>query len=128
MQVVFYSLSGNTRRFAERLGFPLERIAPGGSLVMDQPYVLLTPTYSGKVPKPVLDFLQRPENRNWIRGVVTSGNTNFGADYARAGRTISEICGVPHVHSFELTGLPEDLEAVREHIGNLDGQPTSQRT
>ncbi len=129
MIVVFFSVSGNTKRFAERLGFDCQRIAIGQELIATQPYVLLTPTYSGKVPKPVADFLERPENREWIRGVVTSGNTNFGADYAKAGRTIAQIAQVPLLYSFELTGLPEDVIAVREHIERIeDGQPTPQRT
>lgn len=120
MHVYYFSLSGNTKRFVERLGFAADRIFAGSEIVAQEPYVLLTPTYSGKVPQAVANFLDRPENRTWIRGVVTSGNTNFGADYAQAGRTISGLTGAPLLHSFELTGLPEDVESVREKMMRID--------
>lgn len=120
MRIFYFSLSGNTKRFVDRLGFAAERIFAGSDLVAQEPYVLFTPTYSGKVPKAVVDFLERPENHTWIRGVVTSGNTNFGTDYAQAGRTISEQTGAPLLHSFELIGLPEDVESVRNKMMRLE--------
>lgn len=110
MEVVVYSLSGNTRRFADRLGLTTVRLVDG--LVATAPYVLLTPTYGGRLPAPVDRFLDHPGNRDWLRGVVSGGNRNFGADYGAAGRAVHARTGAPHLASFELTGLPEDVERI----------------
>jgi len=87
------------------------------------PYVLLTPTYGGgsgpgAVPKQVIKFLNVPENRHWIRGVIASGNTNFHEGYCLAGYIISRKCQVPLMYKFELMGTPDDVERVR---GGLEG-------
>lgn len=116
--MVCYSLGGNTRRFAERLGLPVQYLSLAGQLEPDGPFVLLTPTYGGKPPAPVRRFLSEPRTRQLLRGVVCSGNRNFGADYAIAGDQIATECGVPHLHSFELSGMDEDVHVVRSHIQN----------
>lgn len=48
--VYFSSISGNTARFIEKLGLPARRIplhSTDEPLVIDEPFVLVTPTYGG---------------------------------------------------------------------------------
>ena len=48
--VYFSSISGNTARFIEKLGLPARRIplhSTDEPLVVDEPFVLVTPTYGG---------------------------------------------------------------------------------
>jgi len=128
--VYFSSSSENTHRFVQRLGLPAERIPMhdrGGSFRVDEPYVLILPTYGGGthvtgrdralVPKPVVRFLNDAHNRGLIRGVIAAGNTNFGETYCAAGDVISQKCQVPYLYRFELMGTSEDVECVREGLG-----------
>lgn len=115
-EVICYSLGGHSRRFADRLGVPVRYLSLVSSPEPDGPFILITPTYGGKVPAPVLRFLAKPASRRHLCGVVASGNRNFGTDYAIAGTIIAREFGVPHLHSFELSGMDEDIEAVRAHI------------
>ena len=122
--VYFSSVSGNTARFVEKLGtravrIPLHSADP--ALVVDEPYVLVTPTYGGgqgrghekgAVPKQVIRFLNDERNRRLIRGVVSAGNTNFGDAFCLAGDIISRKCNVPHLYRLEVFGTPEDVERV----------------
>ncbi len=122
--VYFSSVSGNTARFIEKLGMRSIRIplhASDAPLLVDEPYVLVTPTYGGgqgrgeekgAVPKQVIRFLNDERNRRWIRGVISAGNTNFGAAYCVAGDIISRKCRVPHLDRVELFGTPEDVERI----------------
>ncbi|MEU3027909.1 class Ib ribonucleoside-diphosphate reductase assembly flavoprotein NrdI [Streptomyces incarnatus] len=48
--------------------------------------------------------------------MISSGNTNFGADYCLAGRVIAAKCRVPELYRFELLGTDRDLRAVREGL------------
>lgn len=115
--MAYYSTSsGNTRRFVERLGIPALCITPGARI--DRPFVLITPTYAdnvgrGAVPKPVIHFLNAPENRALLRGVIAGGNRNFGQFFACAGKVIAAKCGVPELYRFELAGTAEDTDRVR---------------
>ena len=122
--VFFSSVSGNTARFVEKLGRRAVRIPirPGEpEPVIDEPYVLVTPTYGGgqgrdeekgAVPKQVVSFLNNQHNRSLIRGVISAGNTTFGEAYCLAGDIISRKCHVPHLYRLELFGTPEDVARV----------------
>ncbi len=120
--VYFSSKSENTHKFVEKVGFRSVRIPFSAEECIPsvrEPYILLTPTYAGDqgqgaVPKQVIRFLNDPENRAWIRGVIASGNRNFGKYYAHAGDVISAKCKVPYLYRFELMGMPEDVDAVRD--------------
>lgn len=128
MIVYFSSASNYTHRFVEKLGLPAKRIPlHGETLKISEPFVLLTPTYGaggkGYVPKQVIKFLNDDINRLFIRGVIASGNTNFGEDYCKAGRIISDKCSVPLLFRFELMGLIEDVEQVQEGLKLFWEQP-----
>lgn len=122
--VYFSSVSGNTARFMEKLGKPSKRIplyAKDAPLRVDQPYVLIVPTYgggngAGAVPKQVIRFLNDEHNRSLIRGVIAAGNTNFGSAYGLAGDIISRKCVVPVMYRFELFGTEDDVNVVRDGL------------
>ena len=125
--VYFSSVSGNTARFVEKLGRPASRIplyASDPPLEQREPYVLIVPTYGsgngkGAVPKQVIRFLNDEENRKHLLGVISAGNTNFGAGYGLAGDIIARKCGVPHLYRFELFGTPDDVRVVAEGLDAL---------
>ncbi len=123
--VYFSSVSENTHRFIQRLGRPAVRIplrpAIEGMIRVSNPYVLIVPSYGGgdprgAVPRQVAAFLNDPANRRLLRGVITSGNTNFGEHYGIAGPTISAKCAVPELYRFELLGTRRDVEKVAEGL------------
>lgn len=123
--VYYSSKSENTHRFVQKLGLRSLRIPthtdPEQPFFVTEPYVLLTPTYGGgqakgAVPKSVIQFLNHPENRALIRGVMASGNTNFGEAYCLAGKIISQKCQVPYLYGFELLGTADDETRVRSGL------------
>lgn len=122
--IYFSSRSGNTDRFVRALGLAAERIpvSPADPMpVPDAPFVLVTPTYAdgegrGAVHKQVIRFLNDADARGHLRGVIASGNRNFGALYALAGDVIARKCGVPLLYRFELAGTASDLDRVREGL------------
>ncbi len=122
--VYFSSVSGNTKRFIDKLGVPAERIPlypKEDPLVVDEEYVLVVPTYGGgngrgAVPKQVIKFLNDEHNRSLIRGVISAGNTNFGEAYCLAGDIISAKCQVPHMYKFELFGTSVDVSKVQDGL------------
>lgn len=119
--VYFSSASENTHRLVQRLRHPSVRIPlrprTEGMIRVSRPYVLVVPSYGGgdakkAVPRQVITFLNDPQNRSLIRGVVTAGNTNFGEDYCIAGPVIAKKCGVPELYRFELLGNAHDVKTI----------------
>ncbi len=123
--VYFSTKSGYTEKFVSKLGFrqlniPLKDSTP----IIDESFVLVTPTYGGgddskAVPKPVIRFLNIESNRELLRGVVSTGNRNFGSSFGAAGKIISKKCKVPHLTSVELFGTREDVEETKTAINQL---------
>lgn len=140
--VYFSSVSEYTHRFVQKLGLRSVRIPlidHTSSFRVDEPYVLISPTYGGGkitsagsvtahagggyVPKQVIKFLNVEHNRSFIRGVIAAGNTNFGAEFAMVGDIVSHKCQVPFLYRFELMGTPEDVERVSEGLAQFAQSP-----
>jgi protein involved in ribonucleotide reduction len=128
--VYFSSVSENTHRFVQKLGLGATRIPLHGHIRVDEPYVLVLPTYGGGratpnlnaggyVPKQVITFLNDEHNRSLLRGVIAAGNTNFGAEFCYAGDVVSRKCGVPYLYRFELMGTEDDVQAVRVGLADF---------
>lgn len=123
--IYFSSVSNNTERFIAKLGRPALRIPLRprleGEIQVGRPYVLVCPTYgggerSGAVPRQVISFLNNEVNRSLIRGVIVSGNRNFGQYYCLAGPVIAQRCNVPELYRFELLGTSRDVRVVNEGL------------
>ena len=122
--VYFSSTSENTHRFVGKLGFRSARIPlrpKEAPLAVDEEYILLVPTYGGgsvkgAVPKQVIKFLNDSHNRSLCRGVISSGNTNFGEAYCLAGDIIASKLNVPLLYRYELLGTPTDVVRVKEGL------------
>ncbi|MGO3885169.1 MAG: class Ib ribonucleoside-diphosphate reductase assembly flavoprotein NrdI [Mycetocola sp.] len=122
--IYFSSVSGNTDRFMTKLGRDADRLPlrkGDAPLAATEPFVLVTPTYGGgieggAVPKQVIRFLNDPDNRSLIRGVIAAGNTNFGEAYGLAGDIIAAKCRVPVLYRFELFGTADDVNTVDQGL------------
>lgn len=128
--IYFSSASGYTARFVQKLDSPAGKIPLHTSeptLLARHPYVLLLPTYGGTaaqpgaaakgaVPKQVIKFLNVAHNRSLIRGVIGTGNTNFGDSYCLAADIIAVKCSVPVLYRFELMGTSDDVAKVNKGL------------
>lgn len=127
--VYFSNYSGNTKRFVEKLDIDAIRIPinwdPAHPVYIDKKYVLMVPTYGGgsensAIPRQVRMFLNIPQNRTLLRGIVGFGNTNFGEHYCKAADMISEKTGAPIIAKVEIFGTPDDVNKVKERLRLLN--------
>lgn len=126
--LVYYSSpSGNTHRFVQKLEGRAVRIPVSmkeDMPLVDEPYILICPTYadddgSKAVPKQVIRFLNNPDYRALMQGVVGSGNRNFGDKFAYSGTVIARKCQVPLIYKFELSGTPQDVVNLKKEMEKL---------
>lgn len=116
MLVVFDSKTGNVLRFVKKLGIDSIQLLP--NLVVSEPFILITYTTGyGSVPPTTSDFLKL--NHINLQGVAASGNKNWGNNFARSADTISSTYGVPILMKFEMSGMPEDVEILKERVQNI---------
>lgn len=128
--VYFSNYSENTKRFVEKITDVSVRIplspSDARNFSVDLEYVLVVPTYGGgnespAIPKPVKIFLNNPANRDLLRGVIGTGNTNFGEHYCKAADMICAKTKVPLIARVELLGTESDVTLVKERLELLYG-------
>lgn len=118
--VYFSSATNNTKRFVDKLGLPNERIPLRRSdpaLHVDEPYVLIVPTYGRHQGRPQAGHRlpQRPENCRCV-GVISSGNTNFGTAYWPRRRHRLGKTGHPTCTNSSSSEPPRTSPGVREGL------------
>lgn len=118
MKIYYYSMTGNCESFLKHTGQPrVENIE--NVKEVNEPFVIVTGTVKfGETPAPVLDFLRA--HSNYLVGVASSGNRNWGERFAKAGHNISQEFNVPLLLKFELRGQDKDVKLFNERIDQLD--------
>ena len=110
MKIIVFSLTGNCKRFVDMCKIPEEDVIDLWDIdyEVDFDYILITPTIGfGDVPEAVAEFLKI--NHKHLKGVVGSGNKNWGKRFANASETISKEYNVPLLMKIELHGNAKDL-------------------
>lgn len=117
MQMVYYSFTGNTKRFVNKLDVDIDMIEISNFKIQDK-FVLVVPTYNiGQIPEEVTKFLDR--NGSKLVGVIATGNRSWGRTYGIAGNKIASLYDVPLLHKLELAGNEKDVNIVNNIIENL---------
>ncbi|GAB1611594.1 class Ib ribonucleoside-diphosphate reductase assembly flavoprotein NrdI [Mammaliicoccus lentus] len=119
LTIVYYTKTKQTEKFVSKLleAIDIQSIKIQDELIVDTPFILLTPTYFfGEVPKEVTEFLHH--NHNNLVAVMSSGNKNWGGNFAKSGETISKEYNVELIGKYELAGNNQDIERLVSYINN----------
>jgi protein involved in ribonucleotide reduction len=112
-RIYFDSLTGNVRRFTERLPFEAEFIAEVTSV--ESPFILITYTTGfGNVPTTTAEFLRK--HGDYLIGVASSGNIIWGENFGKAADRIALVYNVPILLKFELSGTDHDIKKITERV------------
>lgn len=108
--IAFASRTGNVSYIVSKLNLPNVEITDG--LVMSEAFLLCTYTDGlGEVPAIVAAFMKR--NHTYCRGIVVSGNSNFGHHvFGQAGDVLSKQYHIPVVCKLDLRGYANDYERI----------------
>lgn len=145
INLIYISLSGNTKSFIQRLQVSLNNSGYDTSsinikdLVKDtddwkyiqtEPYIAFVPTYldggnghdSGTteiLTTPLREFMRYESNYKQCLGIVGSGNKNFNDQYCLTAKQYRDEFNIPMIGNFELRGLPDDIEHIKHVILDL---------
>lgn len=111
MTVYYDSKTGNVERFIEKVRLKTEWdcIKISEDTVVAIPGHLVTyTTQIGKMSHLTFKFLERWHS--YILSVSSSGNLNWGNNFALAANIISQEFRIPLLLKFELAGLDRDVE------------------
>lgn len=115
--IVYASRTGNVKYIANNI--PVKSIEIEEGMTVNEPYLILTYTDNlGEVPNVVSDFLVN--NYKYCKGVIASGNSNFGHQYfCNSADKISSQYNVPIIKKIELRGFQKDYDEIKLQYYNL---------
>ncbi|GAB2026021.1 class Ib ribonucleoside-diphosphate reductase assembly flavoprotein NrdI [Lactovum odontotermitis] len=132
MKIVYFSITGQTRRFVKKLDMPNETFVEITSdfpdVEMTQPFILITPSYAEETPSvqhsqevmaPVFEFMAAGINAALCKGIIGTGNRNFAGIYIFTAKELSAKYQIPVIYDFEMSGTPTDVTAVRKIVDDL---------
>lgn len=121
MRIVYFSLTGQTRRFIRKLDLPADEIKPASPFFeMTEPFVLIIPTYDLDITEVVNEFLDYKENSRFLKGVAGGGNRNFAEGFVYTAKDIARDYGVPLLYAFEFSGTEEDVQNFKKVVSELE--------
>lgn len=146
MNLLYISISGNTRSFAKRIqqhseimhqenpDFPiiqLKEIHDNSPFEKEEsPYFVSLPTYleggngvdSGDqeiLTQSMREYIEYAENAALCLGVIGSGNKNFGHQYCLTAKQYAAQFDVPVVADFELRGNQKEIEQIYQKLTTI---------
>jgi protein involved in ribonucleotide reduction len=114
--LIFYdSLSGNVKRFINKLSYKSLRVRDED---ITEPYILVTYTIGfGDIPQTTKRFLER--NHHNLVAVASSGNKNWGDNFGKAADKIAQKYNVPIILKFELSGTAHDTNTFIQEVERI---------
>lgn len=118
MVVVYLSLTGNIRRFVNKLerDKTLELNQSDTLVKVDEDFVLIVPSYSDTLTERVYDFLDYKNNKKFLVSVIGSGEKNFNKQYVFSAKDIAKKYNVPLSFDFEKSGTETDIENFKKDV------------
>lgn len=120
MKIVYYSQTGNVKRFIKRLNWNDDVIdlTTYNDMIQDDFIIVTGTTNFGQTPEIVETFLQ--QNNAHLKAVAASGNRNWGDLFAKAADNIAEQYNVPILVKFELSGFNKDIDSFKAGVEQLE--------
>ena len=125
MKLAYFSVTGQNRRFIKKVGLPayeIDRTNPFHEL--NEPYILVVPTYDRDITEVADDFIEFKSNQQQLKGVVGSGNLNFGELYVYTAKEIAHRYHIPMLFDFEMNGTPDDVENFKKVVSEIESKTT----
>lgn len=124
--VVYYSVSGKTRRFVSRISDKHNVIELGCDpfIQMTEPFICIVPSYEQHVFPDVYDsfedFFMTGNNVSLCKGLFAAGNRNFAELFGVTANELRDEFGLDILHYFEFQGSDYDLEKIEKELDNID--------
>ena len=118
--IIYASRTGNVEYIVNKLNLPSVNMKDVSNV--SNPYFIFTYTDGlGEIPLEVSRFLN--SNYKYCKGVIASGNTNFGVNnFCGCADKISEMYDIPIIRKIELRGFEHDyLHIINSYNKTIEG-------
>lgn len=129
-KIVYFTVTGQTKKFVQKIPH-VERIEikpQNPFLEVNEPFILVVPTYVAAMVEPVYDFLETGDNVKYCAGLFGGGNRNFGGLFCFTVRDLAKEYQIPVLHDFEFQGSEYDVEKMEEELAQIESSNTKEES
>lgn len=120
------TLTGQTRKFINKLDMDTVEITLNNAFQeIEEPYIIIAPTYDKEVTEILNDFIETGNNRSLLRGVAGGGNMNFSDLYGFTAKDLARDYDVPLLMLFEFQGNDKDVLKLKEKVNEIGSTNSS---
>ncbi|MGX7420633.1 class Ib ribonucleoside-diphosphate reductase assembly flavoprotein NrdI [Carnobacterium gallinarum] len=121
MKVVYFSLTGQTRRFVNKLNLDSYEVTETNPFYrIEEDFVVVAPTYDIEVTELMNDFIEYSDNLSHLKGVAGGGNRNFADLFVFTARDLAKKYNVPMLIEFEFSGTDLDVSHFKKEVDNIE--------
>lgn len=121
MKIVYITLTGQTRKFVNKLDMEAIELSPIDPFIeVNEPFIIVAPTYEKEATEILWEFLDTGENKRYFQGVAGGGNRNFNELFVFTAKDLARDYDVPLLHAFEFQGSPKDVKALKDKINMIE--------
>lgn len=121
MKIVYITLTGQTRKFVNKLDMETIELSPIDPFIeINEPFIIVAPTYEKEATEILWEFLDTGENKWYFQGVAGGGNRNFNELFVFTAKDLARDYDVPLLHAFEFQGSPKDVKALKDKINMIE--------
>ena len=114
--IVYTSRTGNVKYICDKLN--IETVNINEVVELDDFLIFTYTDRIGEVPLQVLEFMEKHHEK--CKGVIASGNTNFGNNnFCKSADILSDKYNIPIIHKIELRGFKSDYELIERKYKEL---------
>lgn len=117
MIISYISLTGNVKRFVDKLG--INSIKIDENTIINEQFIVMVPTYNEQIELLASKFIEH-NSIDYLIGFVGSGNKNFDVNYVSNARNMAKKYNKPLLFSFELSGTDLDVENFKREVCKFD--------
>lgn len=121
MKIVYFSLTGQTRRFVNKLDMDSYEVnATDPFYRIEEDYIVVAPTYDIEVTELINDFIEYSDNLSHLKGVAGGGNRNFADLFVFTAKDLAALYKVPMIFAFEFSGTDLDVINFKKEVERIE--------
>lgn len=108
-------MTGHTKALVYKLNMDSLELNPMNPFInVSEPYILIVPSYDDPVINEAAEDFIESNDISLFKGVIGTGNLNFGQEYCFAARDIATNFNKPLLFKLEYSGTEHDVQKIIE--------------
>lgn len=120
MLIVYLSLTGNVKKFVDKLNMTSLELSYTNPLIeVSEDFIVIVPSYDEEITNTISMFIDYKNNETFLKGFAGSGSLNYDKQFCFNAKDLAIRYSKPLLHTFEFSGINNDVIKLKEEVNRL---------